>query len=120
MEDWKKKTWSLAFLREQAQLAEELMHPDDKRVPMLNFLKYLGIVPTDVKWTRRNALPRLGIPGENLTAEYLAEVAYEWDEDGWTTPTEFVELCLAPEVAGHERDVIIKALARLGKEPDDA
>jgi hypothetical protein len=45
MEDWKKKTWSLAFLREQAQLAEELMHPDDKRVPMLNFLKYLASYP---------------------------------------------------------------------------
>jgi hypothetical protein len=38
-----------------------------------------------------NRLPRLNLQPDHIPAGYLAEVAYEWDTWGESTPPEFIE-----------------------------
>ena len=110
---WRTQTHCLDVLEQLAR--------DTNVISAMHFLVQAGVMPVDAAatWKRRNALPRLGIDPNKLTGEYLAEVAYEWDEDGPSSAIDFVEM-LRAETRGHERDVIIAALDRLGKTSDEA
>jgi hypothetical protein len=68
----------------------------------------------DVEWKRKNRLPRFNLERSSIPAEYLAELAYEFDSDGLYHPKDFIEW-MEYEVQGADRDVIFRVLSSLGR-----
>lgn len=95
-------------------LASAAVEYGGQDVSAIQFLKDCGVIPTWVTWSRQNHQPSTSVNPENMRAGYLAEVAYEWDRDGWTSASEFVEM-LEAETAGTPRnDIIAKTMKGLG------
>lgn len=107
MTDWKTQTYRLSWLKMQAA-----RHPYLSNA--MAFLRVVGVVPEDVEFTRRNALPNTCLPAHAIPAQYLAEVANDWDALGPATPSEFIN-AISFECAGTpQRDVVAQTLAALG------
>lgn len=110
--DWTEKTYSLRMLQLVSQ-------DDDQIKPAIDWLKHIGVIPKDVDWKRRNALTKTSLDPEKIKASYLAELAYDWDQDGPTTPGEFVE-ALEFEVAGTEKNASVSEVTgNLGRENNE-
>lgn len=105
--DWKTETYSLGYLESKATLFDYINGGVyDDRFGMLNFLKWAGVVPVDVDWKRRNAIPQTSMDANAIPAMYLAEVALEWDDDGVTDAFAFVDM-LRAEVSGTPENAIV-------------
>lgn len=106
--DWKDKTFSLAELFKIADV-----HKDTSAI---NFLKHAEIIPNDVHWKRGNANTKTNLDPTGIRAGYLAELAYDWDKDGPTTPLEFME-ALEFEIRDHPRNRnVSEVLGELGRQ----
>ena len=107
MADWKKKTYSLAWLRLRA-------HNRHDRTVMA-FLKGIGVVPEDIDHRRAG---RLGIEPTPTSAairgEYLAGFAFDWDQLGESTPRQFVEALECELSDSEKRDTVSDILGSLG------
>lgn len=114
--DWKTKTWSIAYLSHAAWVWDRHVEAEYYKagLSMITFLKWAGVIPLNVEWRRRNAIPQTSINGEAIPGGYLAEVAYEWDDDGVTTARQFTDM-LKAEIAGTpENEVISETMQELG------
>lgn len=58
---------------------------------MVTWLRLIGVIPATVEWRRGNRLPNTNLDPQAIRAGYLAEVAQDWDTEGYTTPREFLE-----------------------------
>jgi hypothetical protein len=86
-----------------------------KPLKALLFLQMADIIPYGIEWKRGNQIPQTKLNPRRIPGKYLAEVAYDWDKDGETTATEFVE-ALAFEVEGtEENDIVSEVTAGLGR-----
>ena len=105
--DWTKDTYSLDWLTDKAITYSDM--------PLaMDFLREVGVVRGP--WGRRNALPRTSLDAQAIPAGYLAEVALTWDDDGESSPVDFVS-ALAFEVNGTtENDMVGEVLSSLGAE----
>lgn len=119
---WKKKTFSFDALRARGILFDQDRYwgpqnvDPDEAPTMLDFLRYAGVVPEGVTWKRKNAQPRNELKPDAIPAVYLAEVAYEWDEEGPSTVAEFLD-SLEFEVLGTPRNQLLnETMADLGRE----
>lgn len=113
--DWTKETTTLDFLRKSAEIWDESIIHMDHGDHILDFLKYAGLVPLGVQWKRKNSLPRTSLDRNNIPVGYLAEVAYEWDQDGDSTATEFVA-AIEFEVAGTaSNNLVSEVMEDLGR-----
>lgn len=105
--DWKTQTYRLSWLKMKAA---QHVYLDNA----MTFLRAIGVVPADVRFTRRNALPNTSLPAHAIPAQYLAEVANDWDDLGPATPSEFIN-AISFECAGTpQRDIVAQTLAALG------
>ena len=96
--EWISKTHKLDILREKSR-AYDIAHKASDDGSAFDFLKYAGVVPMNMAWTRKNAIPRTNLNPDALPSGYLAEVAFEWDSDGTTSAGEFLDM-LEFEVRG--------------------
>lgn len=111
--DWKTRKVSLSWLRMRATSLNGLDSA-------MAFLKEVGVVPREVEWRRRNRLPSVNTPADAIPAQYLAEVALDWDDMGPSKPSEFVH-ALSFEVAGTpQRDAVAEVLSALGSSTQEA
>lgn len=107
--EWQKQTVTFDFLKKSAK-------GFPLKLPMLTWLRIIGVVPMMLEWRRSNRLPNTNLDPDKIPAGYLAEVAYEWDQDGRTTPAEFIE-ALAFEVNGTaSKNQVASVLRELGAE----
>lgn len=115
--DWTKETVPYALLKEKAEKWDwgVWMSEDYENATMVNFLKYSGIIPNDVEWNRKNALPRTSLNKDAIPAGYLAEVAHEWDSDGYSEAQDFVK-ALEFEIAGTAQNALVtETMEELGR-----
>ena len=111
--DWTKETTTLNHLREKAREWDDSER--DTRPPMTEFLKFAGLVPHTVVWKRKNSLPRTSLDRNAIPVGYLAEVAYEWDNDGYSTADEFID-AIEFEVAGTaSNNLVSEVMEELGR-----
>lgn len=103
---WENQTIALATLRD---FSAEWTVP----ISALEWLKKVGLIPQDVEWTRRNANPKTNMDANRIPLVYLAECAIEWDLDGLTLPSDFVD-AISYETTGARRDNIASILGSLG------
>ncbi len=107
VDNWTGQTYGLDWLNEQANAHHSLPYAMD-------FLREIGVVRGP--WRRANALPRTSLDRQAIPAGYLAEVAYTWDRDGESSPTDFVS-ALEFEVDGTDKnDLVGEVLSSLGRE----
>lgn len=77
------------------------------------WLKVIGLVPQDTDRMRvRQVLTDLD--PENVSVEYLAAAAFEWDSWGPASPVDFVK-AIGAEARGAQRDLITETLVALGR-----
>lgn len=108
--DWTRRNISLPFIREKA-------HEWDSNHDsgMMDFMRWAGLVPRDTVFTRRNSLPRTSLDPNFIPVVYLAEVANEWDEDGYSTAVDFVD-AIEFEVSGTNKNTLVsEVMGELGK-----
>lgn len=74
-----------------------------KPLPALLFLQMAEIIPYGIEWKKGNSIPKTRLSPDGIQGQYIAEVAYDWDRDGPTTATEFVN-ALVFEVEGTEEN----------------
>lgn len=74
-----------------------------KPLKAMTFLQMADIIPFGIEWKRGNQIPKTRLSPDGIAGAYLAEVAYDWDKDGETTATEFVDM-LVFEVEGTEQN----------------
>lgn len=104
--DWKDKTWSYAYLKENSHMQSDTI---------INWLKAIGIIPAEVKWRRSPMSVYNGLDGNAIKAQSIAELAYEFDILGYGTPEEYVDW-IEYEIKGHhKRDSFMAALSMLGR-----
>ena len=104
--DWKDETYSIS------QLDEWTVIPS---LSIMGWLRSIGIIPNDAVWTRGNALTKTSLNADAIRAGYLAELAYEWDKDGESTPSEFID-ALRFEVNGTaQNNMVAEVLGELGR-----
>lgn len=118
--DWTKETHSLSWLRAEAinwDWYQEMSGGDfETDHTMLNFLRFAGVLPIGVEWNRGNAIPKTNLDGNSIPAGYLAEVAFDYDKDGYSTASDFIDM-LEFEVAGtSSNDVLGEVMADLGRD----
>jgi len=112
MTDWREKTFSLTYIYNSLSIHERWNGED---IPAMEFLKNCMIVPADVVWKRRNSMTRTSLSAAGIPAGYLAELAYDWDKDGPSSPRDFVH-ALEFEISGHPRnDEVSQVLGSLGR-----
>lgn len=88
---------------------------ENKPVKAMKFLQMVGIIPWGIVWKRGNQIPQTRLNPDGIPGRYLAEVAFDWDKDGETTATEFIE-ALAYEVEGTKQNSIVSEVtAGLGR-----
>ena len=105
--------WSIDKLREMASNCDRARQ--QKPLAALLFLQMAGVIPYGIEWKRGNQIPKTRLNPEGIEAQYLAEVAYDWDKDGETTATEFVE-AITFEVEGTEQnDAVAEVTEALGR-----
>lgn len=113
-ENYLTKRWSLDKLRELAEHCDRVRK--GKPLPAMDFLQRGGIIPYGIVWKRGNSIPRTRLSAAGIEARYLAEVAHDWDKDGDSTATEFVE-AIAFEVEGTPlNDAVREVTEGLGRE----
>lgn len=115
--DWTKEMVPFSLLKEMAQEWDwgVFLSGSEDTATMVNFLKFSGVVPKDVNWNRKNSLPRTSLDKNAIPAGYLAEVAHEWDGDGYSQASDFVS-ALEFEVAGtRKNDMVSEVMEELGK-----
>lgn len=115
--EWEKKTVSLDYLRAKAtEYDDEYYWTEYGDVTMVTFLRWCHVIPIDVKWKRKNAQPRTELDALAIPAGYLAEVAYEWDQDGPSRAGEFID-SLEFEISGTARNHLLnETMAELGRD----
>lgn len=114
--DWTKESYSLEYLRERAEMYDwlEELAGDYANHNMLQFLVYAEVIPGDVVWKRGNALPRTSLDGKAIPAVYLAEVAFDYDKDGFSDAVDFIRV-LEFEVTGTAaNDALSEVMSELG------
>ena len=108
------ETYSLDELRAKAEHCDRVRN--GKPLYAIMFLQMGGIIPYGIEWKRGNQIPQTRLNPNAITAKYLAEVAYDWDKDGETTATEFLD-ALAFEVAGTgQNEAVSEVTQGLGRE----
>lgn len=116
--DWTKETYSFDYLLDKAREWDwgiELTG-DYENVTMIHFLKWTGVVPGSVEWKRKNSLPRTALDQKAIPAGYLAEVAYDWDSDGFSLAEDFVR-ALEFEVSGTSQNrMVSEVMEDLGRD----
>ena len=107
--EWQKQTTTLEYLKKQAK-------SEHQPISIVAWLRLIGVVPLTVEWRRGNRLPNTNLNPDAISAGYLAEVAHDWDKEGRSTPSEFVDaLCF--EVQGTaEKRAVGEVLAELSLE----
>lgn len=109
IDKWKDQPYSLDWLYNH-------IFSYDRPMKIIDWLRIIGVIPNDVIWTRRNSLTKTSLDANAIKGGYLAELAYEWDEDGETTIKEFLE-SLEYEVAGHPKNRnVAEVMGELGRE----
>lgn len=115
--DWTTETYSLDYLRERAEQWDwgiELSG-DYSNASMLRFLVWSEVIPTEVEWRRGNSIPRTNLNGKAIPAGYLAEVAFDYDKDGWSSADDFIKM-LEFEVSGtKDNEAVSEVMAELGR-----
>jgi hypothetical protein len=106
--DWQDKTWAYNSLKSMSNVG-------DFGGTIIEWLKNVGVIPTEVKWRRAPMSIYNGLDGNAIKGRILAELAYEFDKEGYGTPAEYLEW-LQYEIKGHpKRDGLLAVLATLGK-----
>jgi len=102
---WRRQTYALSYLREQAESSRE-------NESILRWLTEIGVIP---QGTKRVGLQKfVNLDPEAINAYYLASVANEWDSLGPSTPLDFVK-ALSFETVGECREGIVALLESLGR-----
>lgn len=102
--EWISEKHSLADLQKKAFDFDEMNQGHDASA--LSFLQFAKVMPEGMGWSRRNKIPRTSLNADALPAPYLCEVAKEWDDDGHTTATEFID-ALSFEIVGTRQNTIV-------------
>lgn len=112
MTDWKKKELTLAELRRSAFEHRQM-------TSSFTWLQSAGFVPKDVtSMPIRQAL--VDLDPNAIRAGYLASSAYEWDQWGPASPTEFIRAISKETRGSMARDLIFETLMSLGREMKEA
>jgi len=111
---WEDTVYTLDFIRERAEHYDELTIEGGQPFAM-DFLYWSHIIPPDVKWRRRNAVPRTSLDPLAIPAGYLAEVAYEWDDDGSAPIHAFVNMLAFECVDSPQNNVVNETMTDLGR-----
>ena len=119
--DWTKSNIHLEYLRACANVFDdtESRHThslaiQDDHQSMLSFLKFAKVIPADTVWKRGNALPRTSLDSRAIPAQYLAEVAFDYDKDGYSRAADFIRV-LEFEVSGTAaNDALSEVMSELG------
>lgn len=107
---WTKRIVTYDWLKEMA----DLVNPEP--LSMVVWLQIIGVIPFSVNWKRGNRVPNTSLDPNNIQAGYLAEVAFDFDQIGHATPTEFLNW-LSFEVAGTpENESMKRVLGELTQE----
>ncbi len=112
--NWSNKTYSLESIRSAANHYDELTIEGGKPFAM-DFLYWSGIIPQNVDWKRRNAVPRTSLDPDAIPAGYLAEVAYEWDDDGSAPIHAFVNMLAFECLDTRQNSVVNETMTDLGR-----
>lgn len=115
--DWTKETVPFSLLKEKADEWDwgVFLSGSEETATMVEFLKFSGIIPSIVVWNRKNSLPRTSLDKNAIPAGYLAEVAHEWDSDGFSEAKDFVaaiEFEIAGTVKNHMVSEVMEELGR--------
>lgn len=106
---WTKQLWTFDHINQFAQVRTDLTSAVD-------FLKSIQVIPYDVKSMPAPNYIVTRLDPQSIPAGYLASLAFEWDADGPSSPSEFVD-ALRPELKGSpEREVVREQLETAGKE----
>lgn len=107
--EWTKRIVDFDVLEEVAQRHTE-------PVSMVEWLRDMECIPEGVNWKRGNRVPNTSLDRTNVTAGYLAEVAFDFDTEGIASPREFFDW-LRFEVAGTpENDSMKRVLGEITQE----
>ena len=109
--EWQTKTYSYSHLKARASEYPE--------TSILDFLQKEGIIPQVVGTLHVPKAVNTNLKPDKIPAGYLADLAYEWDMYGTSTPAEFMQ-ALAFEVAGTpEKENTASNLVRLGRKLEE-
>ena len=114
---WTNETTSLEYLREQAESWDWFMSlsGDYSNASMIRFLQWAEVIPEEAEWKRGNALPRTSLDKNVIPAQYLAEVAFDYDKDGFSTASDFIDM-LEFEVKGTVANSLVsEVMEELGR-----
>lgn len=94
---WTEQTVTFDYLQREANSSNDYGS-------MVRWLQNIGVIPLNVNFTRPNRLPKLNLDPNAIPAEYLAEFAVDFDNEGASSPREMVA-ALAFEVRGTPQKV---------------
>lgn len=101
--DWTKTLFQFDHLNQFAKVRTDLTSAVD-------FLKSIQVIPADVVHVPAPDYVNTNLNPEGIPAGYLAALAFDWDKDGPSKPSDFVD-SLRPELKGSpEREVVRESL----------
>lgn len=107
--DWDKETWTFDHLNQFAAVRGE-------HTSAMAFLKSIQVVPSSVGRVPAADYIVTNLNPNAIPAGYLASLAQDWDNDGESSPQEFVN-ALRPELRDFpERDAVRDTLEAAGRE----
>lgn len=112
---WVEDTYSLAELREKADNYQWFIDLSGELPRAMDFLYAEHVIPDGVKWRRRNAVPRTSLDADAIPAGYLAEVAYEWDDDGPAPIHAFLNMLAFECLETPQNSVVNETMTDLGR-----
>lgn len=80
---WQNQKATLDYLKAKAKSYT-------RPIRVLTWLKLIGLIPMTTEYRGSNNVPTPPTDPDNITAGYLAGLAYDWDREGITTPSEFL------------------------------
>lgn len=102
--------WGTTTMRDLRRMAR----PHSDLTSTFEWLKAIGLVPQETKrMDIRQVLTDLD--PENISVQYLAAAAFEWDSWGPASPDQFLK-ALSAECRGAKRDLVVETLTMLGRE----